>query len=67
MLPVVEGTDMVPSESSSSPRAAFARPGPGATPFPGVPATLQPSDSLSPSAAAPFPLATAYPEVEACS
>jgi hypothetical protein len=41
-------------------RAAFARPGPRATAFPGFVATTQPSDSLAPSAAASVPLAAAY-------
>jgi len=43
-----------------STRAAFARPGPDASPFPEVAATLQPSESPAPSVAAPVPLATAY-------
>jgi hypothetical protein len=42
-------------------RAAFARPGPTATPFPDVLARMQPSDSLPPSAAAPVPLAGGLP------
>src|SRR5262244_2861782 len=42
-------------------RAAFARPGPSATSFPDVPARMQPSDSLPPSATAPVPLARGLP------
>src|SRR4029077_17342061 len=42
-------------------RAAFARPGPGVTLFPDVPARMQPSDSLPPSATAPVPLARGLP------
>ena len=42
-------------------RAAFARPGPGVTPFPDVVAPMQPSDSLPPSATALVPLACGLP------
>src|SRR5215813_12114657 len=45
----------------TSTRAAFARPGPGVTPFPDVLARMQPSDSLPPSATAPAPLARGLP------
>src|SRR6266446_10833539 len=45
-------------------RAAFARPGPGVTPFPDVHAPMQPSDSLPPSATAPVPLAGGLPRCE---
>ena len=41
-------------------RAAFARPGPGARPFPEVSARMQPSDSPAPSVAAPVSLAASY-------
>src|SRR2546425_1153942 len=44
-----------------STRAALARPGPAATPFPDVDAPLPPSDSLPPSATAPVPLAQGLP------
>src|SRR5262245_25969440 len=44
-----------------STRAAFARPGPAATPFPDCDAPLPPSDSLPPSASAPVPLAHGLP------
>lgn len=43
-----------------STRAAFARRGPGARPFPEVTATSQPSESPAPSVAAPVPLAASY-------
>jgi hypothetical protein len=42
-------------------RAAFARPGPGVTPFPDVVAPMQPSDSLPPSATALVPLTGGLP------
>src|SRR5215470_6934826 len=51
----------------TSTRAAFARLGPGATPFPNVLARMQPSDSLPPSAPAPVPLADAYLDTGASS
>lgn len=44
-----------------STRAAWARPGPAATPCPAVHAPMQPSDSLPPSAPAPVPLAGGCP------
>jgi hypothetical protein len=44
-----------------STRAALARPGPGATPFPGVSAPLPPSDALPPSAPTPVPRAGGLP------
>ena len=47
---------MFPQLKLTPTRAAFARPGPVATPFPDVSAPMQPSDSSLPSAAAPvFP------------
>lgn len=48
-------------------RAAFARLGLGASPFPSVSALMQPSDSLPPSTTAPVPLAMIYPDAGACS
>src|SRR5262249_50633822 len=48
----------------TSTRAAFARPGPGVTPFPDVNAPMQPSDSLPPSAPALVPLADSLPRCE---
>jgi len=48
-------------------RAAFARPGPGARPFPEVWAPMQPSDSPAPSVAAPVSLAASYHGADACS
>ena len=45
----------------TSTRAACARPGPSATPFPGVSARMQPSDSLPPLAVALVPLASGLP------
>ena len=39
---------MVPFEKITPTRAAFARSGPGACPFPDVIARMQPSDSLAP-------------------
>ena len=46
------------------PRAAFARPGPGVPPFPGVTARMRPSDSPAASAPAVVPLAEGVPRVE---
>src|SRR5215510_13650343 len=50
-----------PPEVHIHTRAAFARPGPAAWLFPDVPARMQPSDSLPPSATAPVPLAGGLP------
>ena len=48
------------------PRAAFARPGPGGYPFPGVIARMQPSDSLIPiGRGSGRPLPSAYPGARA--
>ena len=49
-------------------RAAFARPGPGGYPFPGVIARMQPSDSLIPiGLGSGRPLPSAYPGARATS
>ena len=52
----------------NSTRAAFARPGPGAAPFPDVKARTQPSDSLAPvDRDSGLPLPSVYLDVDASS
>ena len=64
MSPDVNAPVMGPFESSHQHGPAFARPGPGANPFPDVLARMQPSDSLPPvgrGAGRPWPVAYPVP------
>ena len=64
MSPDVNAPVMGPFETLTPTRAAFARPGPGANPFPDVLARMQPSDSLPPvgrGSGRPWPVAYPVP------